>query len=187
VFGAEGQYYWNQFTFYLQGGYDTTLHSTSGGSFNSGFVGAEGVDMDAWFVRGTGRYYVTPNLRVEATGMYSDGTVNPSSLNCGSCTYNASFNTVLWEAKAEWKMDNSPFAFFFKYRGSESNYKNAATFDSSFLNGDVKVTDNRFLVGARMYLGEKTLLWNDRQGATLDIISPLAIQSAPLYVPVSLK
>jgi hypothetical protein len=32
-----------------------------------------------------------------------------------------------------------------------------------------------------MYLGEKSLLWNDRQGATLDIISPLAIQSGPLY------
>jgi hypothetical protein len=51
------------------------------------------------------------------------------------------------------------------------------------LASDFTVTDNRFLVGARMYLGEKSLLWNDRQGATLDIISPLAVPSGPLYSP----
>jgi hypothetical protein len=184
VFGAEGQYYWNQFTLYLQGGYDTTLHSTFAPLSTSYFFDA--VDVDAWFIRATGRYYITPNLKLEATGMYSDGGVNISSL-CSNCSLNSNFNTVLWEAKAEWKMDNGPFALFFKYRGSESNYKFSAAeadprlpfFTSSSATG--KVTDNRFLVGARMYLGEKSLLWNDRQGATLDIISPLAIQSGPLY------
>jgi hypothetical protein len=175
VFGAEGQWYWNQFTLYGQVGYDTTLHSTSASSLINT---SEGVDMDAWFVRGTGRYYLTPNLRLEATGMYADGTINPSSL-CSSCVFNAGFSTLLWEAKAEWKLDNNPFSFFFKYRGSETDYNFSG--QTSLL--DVKVTDNRFLVGARMYLGEKSLLWNDRQGATLDIISPLAIQTAPLYVP----
>jgi hypothetical protein len=179
VFGAEGQYYLNQFTFYLQGGYDTTLHSTFNGFIPS--IGSEGVDMDAWFIRGTGRYYLTPNLRLEATGMYTDGTINPSSFGCSSCSFDSSFSTLLWEAKAEWKMDNNPFSLFFKYRGSETDYKTSASNGSS-VTVDTKVTDNRFLVGARMYLGEKSLLWNDRQGATLDIISPLAIQSGPLYV-----
>ena len=38
-----------------------------------------------------------------------------------------------------------------------------------------------------MYLGEGTLLWNDRKGTTLDIIAPLAIQSGPLYFGNGLK
>jgi hypothetical protein len=57
----------------------------------------------------------------------------------------------------------------------------SASNNGASVNATGKVTDNRFLVGARMYLGEKSLLWNDRHGATLDIISPLAIQSGPLY------
>jgi hypothetical protein len=199
VFGAEGQYYWNNVTFYLQGGYDTTLHSTFApqtmffdGSFPApGFIGPFSADMDAWFIRGTGRYYVTPNLRIEATGMYAGCGVDLPSSSCSfpDCAFNSSFNTLLWEAKAEWKMDNSPFAFFFKYRGSQTDYNLNANLvlntSSPFVGltgtATAKVTDNRFLVGVRMYLGEKSLLWNDRQGATLDIISPLAIQSGPLY------
>jgi hypothetical protein len=185
VFGAEGQYYWNQFTFYGQVGYDTTLHSSFAPfQVSSSFISnGEGVDMDAWFIRGTGRYYLTPNLRLEATGMYSDGSINQSSSGCSGCSFASSFNTLLWEAKAEWKMDNSPFSLFFKYRGSETDYKLSGTNGSEFATATAKVTDNRFLVGARMYLGEKSLMWNDRQGATLDIISPLAIQSGPLYNP----
>jgi hypothetical protein len=31
------------------------------------------------------------------------------------------------------------------------------------------VTDHRVLVGLRLFMGENTLLANDRQGATLDI------------------
>ena len=196
VFGAEGQYYWNNVTFYLQGGYDTTLHSSftplAMYSSGPGFLGPFGVDMDAWFIRGTGRYYITPNLRIEATGMYADGSVNQSSSSdfaCSlSCSSSLGFSTLLWEAKAEWKLDNSPFAFFFKYRGSQTEYNLSASTAFppaiSFAgSATAKVTDNRFLIGARMYLGEKSLLWNDRQGATLDIISPLAIQSGPLYAP----
>src|SRR6266581_389494 len=47
LIGAEAQWYWNQFTLYAQGGYDTTL----------GTIGSENVDsINAWFIRGTGRY-----------------------------------------------------------------------------------------------------------------------------------
>jgi hypothetical protein len=178
VVGAEGQYYWNQFTFYGQVGYDTTLHSTNGFFATND---SDAADMDAWFIRGTGRYYLGPNFRLEATGMYAGGNINPSSFSGPS--YNATFDTLLWEAKAEWKLDNNPFSFFFKYRGSQTNYDSTIVDCSGCdaFGNHFKVTDNRFLVGARMYLGEKSLLWNDRQGATLDIISPLAVQSGPLY------
>ena len=46
VGGVEGQLYWNQFTLYVQGGYDTVV----GGFIFDG-------EPHAWFVRGTGRYF----------------------------------------------------------------------------------------------------------------------------------
>jgi len=178
VFGAEGQFYWNQYTFYLQGGYDTTTHNVNACEVPCSF--------DAWFIRATGRYYFTQNLRLEGTGMYFNGGATPAFSGSSSTsifTFNENFHGWLWEAKAEWKMDNNPFAFFFKYRGSQTDYHEAFVLTPTSGTGDLKVTDNRFLVGARMYFGEKTLQWNDRQGATLDIISPLAVQSGPLYSP----
>ena len=57
VIGAEAQWYWNQFTFYAQGGYDTTLGTTG-----SGIASA-----NAWFIRGTGRYFINPSLLIEGT------------------------------------------------------------------------------------------------------------------------
>src|SRR5438874_1698605 len=66
VIGAEAQWYWQQFTLYAQGGYDTTLG-------NAGF----GVDtINAWFIRGTGRYFINPNFLIEGTVMYANGNVD---------------------------------------------------------------------------------------------------------------
>ena len=61
VVGAEGQLYWNQFTLYVQGGYDTIVGSSL-------FDG----EPHAWFVRGTGRYFVTPNTVIEGTVLYAN-------------------------------------------------------------------------------------------------------------------
>jgi len=178
VFGGEGQAYWNQYTFYFQGGYDTTINNVSGCIDTCTF--------DAWFLRGTGRYYFTPNLRLEGTGMYFNGSATPgfSGRTASSAlSFSEKFNGWLWEAKAEWKMDNNPFAFFAKYRGSLTDTKFAITESPTTITANARMTDNRFMAGVRMYFGEKTLQWNDRQGATLDIISPLAVQSGPLYFP----
>src|SRR4029078_5842149 len=120
VFGGEGQYYMGPITFYGQWGYDTTLHR----SFCSSLICAvdSPVDVNAWFVRATGRYYYTPNIRFEGTVLYADGEMEPFFGGKGSSSVNQSFTTWLWEAKAEWKMDHNPFAFFFKYRGSQTDY-----------------------------------------------------------------
>jgi hypothetical protein len=47
------------------------------------------------------------------------------------------------------------------------------------------VTDNRVMVGLRLYMGQDTLLANDRTGATLDIIDPLGVTTAPtMLMPI---
>jgi hypothetical protein len=175
IFGAEGQYYFNNFTAYLQGGYDTTVNT----------VGFGTNDVSAWFIRGTGRYFVTPNLMLEGTGLYANGKINldTSSFFPSDFPTSIGFQTFLWQAKAEWRFDTMPFSVFGKYQGSQTKY-GAITFDGETTN--TKVTDNRFLLGLRLYMGENTLLSNDRKGSTLDIIDPLGAATGPLMFAPSL-
>lgn len=170
VFGGEGQLYWMQATFYLQGGYDRTV---SVDSFTD--------NVHAGFVRGTGRYFFDENLMVEATGQYAKGArdfTDLSSLPAAGVPSQA-FQTLLWQAKLEWKPATVPFSFFVKYQGSETRYDTLN--DGGLRTLDQKTTDQRFLVGARLYWGQGiTLKGNDRAGTTLDIIDPLGSASSPL-------
>jgi hypothetical protein len=152
LIGGEGQIYWNQFTLYGQVGYDTTIGDIA-------FI--NGGSVDAVFGRITGRYFFTPNLMLEATGLYASGTFDFNS-------FSQDFDTWLWQAKLEWRPGTAPFSVFAKYQGSESK-------SDSVQNGPpgAKLTDNRITAGVRLYLGEGTLLSNDRKGATFDIIDVL--------------
>ena len=159
LIGVEGQLYWNQFTFYGQAGYDSSIGGLS--------TGPGTVDtIWAWFVRGTGRYYVNPNLRLEGTVQYSSGShdFTPVAVNVG-------FNTLLWRGKVEYKFDMSPFAIFAAYQGTRTSFPDTP----SPIGGNERVTDHRVLAGLRIYFGDKTLRMNDTSGATLDIIEPLAL------------
>jgi hypothetical protein len=163
VIGAEAQWYWNQFTFYAQGGYDTTL----------GTIG-NGVDsINAWFLRGTGRYFINPNFLIEGTVMYANGGIDSNESGFSSL----GFNTWTWGAKGEWRLPTAPFSVFAKYQGSETRFDTISNDSSS---ADIKVRDHRVLLGLKLHMGDRTLQQSDRAGATLDIKSPLADPSAPL-------
>jgi hypothetical protein len=157
--GGEAQWYWGQFTLYAQGGYDTTL----------GTIGLGTDSINAWFVRGTGRYFVNPNFLVEGTVMYANGHIN---LDPGFPS--GGFQTWSWQAKAEWRFPAAPFSVFAKYQGSENMYGSFSELASA------KVTDNRVLLGLKLHMGDRTLQQTDRAGATLDIVSPLANPTSPL-------
>jgi hypothetical protein len=162
LIGAEAQWYWNQFTFYAQGGYDTTL----------GMVG-EGVDsVNAWFIRGTGRYFINPNFLMEGTLMYANGNIDVSESRFSS----TGFNTWTWGVKGEWRLSTAPFSVFAKYEGSETKYGNSDFFGFT----SQKTTDQRVLLGFKLHMGDWTLQQTDRAGATLDIKSPLANPTSPL-------
>jgi len=171
VFGAEAQWYWSVLTFYLQGGYDTTF----------GHVSAGTDDINAWFVRATGRYYVNPNFLIELTGLYANGDIsfNPASLNPGD-PGSLGFQTWLWQAKMEWRLPTAPVSVFVKYQGSETRH-DAHVFGNGNTSS-VKVTDNRVLLGLKLHMGDRSLQGTDRGGATLDIIDPLGVPSSPLMV-----
>jgi len=168
VIGAEAQWYWSQFTLYAQGGYDTTL-GTIGVNFND--------SIHAWFVRGTGRYFVNPNFLIEGTVMYANGDVD-FDFNAGNRS--DGFQTWSWQAKAEWRFPTAPFSVFAKYQGSETKFGLSPVFF-----GAEKVTDQRVLLGLKLHMGDKTLQATDRAGATLDIIDPLSNPTSPLAFGVS--
>jgi hypothetical protein len=164
--GLEGQYYWNALTLYGQVGYDASLDIG-----NNSFVD----DVHAWFVRGTARYFFMPNFMVEGTGQYSKGALGFSS------SFNSDTGFDMWRAslKAEWRPDTMPFSIFGKYEYNQTNYaQNAINFSPS-----ERVSENRVMAGIRLYLGQNTLLGNDRTGATLDILDTLGAPTSPLMFP----
>jgi len=164
VIGGEAQLYLNQLTLYLQGGYDSSI-----GTINPVLDG-----IHAWFVRGTGRYFVTPNVMLEGTALYANGTIEWGPITSFG---NQGFDTWLWQAKLEARLGPHPFSVFAKYQGSRTEYDTISIFPGATVDETVK--DHRILVGLRLYMGENTLLSNDRKGATLDIISPLADPTGP--------
>jgi hypothetical protein len=162
IFGGEAQMYWNQLTLYVQGGYDTT-------------TGTHLIEPEAWFVRGTGRYFFTPNTMLEATVLYANGDISSGIAQGAPGTID--FTTWSWEAKLEHRFAATPFSLYAKYRGSETEFE--ANFAGPVLGpNQFKVTEHRFLAGLRLYMGQDTLLANDRQGATLDIKDVTAL---PLF------
>lgn len=162
VIGLEGQYYWNAVTLYGQAGYDSTMSMGNLAIFD---------DIHAWYLRGTGRYFIGPNLMIEGTGQYAKGAAEYTSASIPT----EDFDTWLWRFKAEWKPDAMPFSLFATYQGSRTSYA-ANTF---FGTTSERVTDNRVMGGLRLYLQQGTILANDRTGATLDIIDPLGVTTAP--------
>jgi opacity protein-like surface antigen len=163
LIGVEAQWYWSQFTLYAQGGYDTTLGTVD--SFTTDSV-------NAWFIRGTGRYFVNPNFLIEGTVMYADGSVDNNS-----GFPSTDFQTWTWGAKAEWRFPTAPFSVFARYQGSRTKYGNSDEPDAFT---SAKATDNRVLFGLKLHMGGRTLQQTDRAGATLDIVSPLANPASPL-------
>jgi hypothetical protein len=169
--GVEGQYYWRMVTLYLQGGYDTTPNNPS----------FEADSVHEWFVRGTARWFIDPNLLVEGTGFYANGAINFSSLATmeDGAPGSEGFNTVLAQAKIEWRPASVPISLFAKYQWAQTRYDTLS--DSLFgISASNKITDNRWMVGARLYFAENSLLSNDRHGATLDMIDPLGSAVSPL-------
>jgi opacity protein-like surface antigen len=158
IIGAEGQAYLGPLTLYGQVGYDTSI----------GDPLAFGVDrISAWFARGTGRYYVNPNTRLEGTVLFASGRMD----FVGSAP-STDFDVWLLRAKIEHKLAASPFSLFAAYEWSRNKFDAAGNFFG------VKVEDQKFTVGARLYINENTLQWNDNKGTTLDIIDILKLPAA---------
>jgi hypothetical protein len=163
--GLEGQWYSGPITLYGQGGVQTNLSDgNSGGNYT------------AWFLRGEGRYYLDPNLRVSAWGMYAEGRTD-SGYDFFPTGFVDELQFKMRHAAVgvgvEKKLDASPLSLFARYRYAWTEFNGftesgGITFDRN----RGTTSDNQFTVGFRLYLNENTLRYNDRMGTTLDIKDP---------------
>lgn len=159
--GLEGQVYLGNLTLYGQGGYESTLG-------HDGFVGTGFFPShaSAWFARGVVRYYPLPNWRFEGVVGYARPIIDFSPI-FGFTNPSITDDFWEWRVKTEVMIPQSQVSVFLAYQGVQNRL------DIPLGGGSgsevIKATNHTFLIGARFYIGELTLLANDRTGTTLEI------------------
>ena len=140
--GGEAQVYFDNLTLYGQAGmqqFDLSSNSPTS------------IGLNGWFANAEVRYFLTPNLRIEARAGFN--TLDFEILS-------ATFDTVTIGAGVEYKLESLPISLFAKYDYSTTSAE-------ALMSDDATVGNHRFLVGARFALGEDSLLDRDRSGASL--------------------
>jgi hypothetical protein len=140
IIGLEAQKYLGNLTLYGQGGWAGRI---SGSDF---------FEPDSmWFVRFVGRYFITPNDKIQGEIGYAEGdTFN---------TPGEKSSILNWGASYQHRFSSTPFAISFEYAGFQHEAKNCTSF---------RTREDIFTVKLSMFFNERTLLFNDRNGATLD-------------------
>lgn len=136
--GGEAQVFVENLTLYGQAGMQ---QYQSNGGLDFG--------MDGWFGSLEARYFLTPDLRIEAR-------VGLSTLDLGLLDISAT--TLTAGVGAEYRFDTLPVSVFARYDFAQTSYD----FDPS-----PAIDSHRVTVGARFGIGEDSLLDRDRNGASL--------------------
>lgn len=151
--GAQGQYYWNNFTFGLEGGY---LDSSSGG-----FAGPDDLFLNnAWFANAEVRWYATQKFALSANLGYISGE---------ALFGNADVDTLHWGAKAEyWPEEKEPLSLWVAYEGRST--------EADFNPGSVDKDTHVIKVGLTFHFGvDGTAQENDRGGPAFNTMDYGAI------------
>lgn len=146
--GVEGQYYWNNFTFGLKGGY---LDSSSD-QLNFITTSDELFLNDAWFAEAEVRWYASKKFALSGTVGYINGDAGFGFLDVDTWT---------WGAKAEyWPEEKEPLSLWVAYEGRTTN------FDPSFSTIDVDKDVHTVKIGITFHFGvdEGSTQANDRGG-----------------------
>ena len=146
--GGEAQLYLNDFTIYLQAGHFDG--ESDGGDPEDAF-------RDAFFVRGVGRWYITPDSRLQAEFAYADGKQD---------TDDQDMEVLQWGARYDMVLAGLPVIgdtqVFVGYRGVH-----AENFDDPGDNGEF--TDRTIMVGSSHSFGGSSMKETERFGAGLDL------------------
>ncbi|MEO9874351.1 MAG: hypothetical protein ABJM26_06325 [Anderseniella sp.] len=150
--GGELQFYLNDLTFYLQGGYmdsDTTASNPQDGFHN------------ALFVRGVGRWYITPDSRLQAEFSYANGDqdgIDGDRLN--------DMDVFEWGVRYDMLVSGIPIVgdtqFFVGYRGFDAD-------NGRSLSDTGAVTEHTIMVGTSHSFGGSSMKETERFGAGLDL------------------
>lgn len=140
--GAEGQMYFDQTTLYLQAGYfDAEMKDGT----------EEDAFHNAYFVRGVGRYFLTPQSRLQAEVSGAWGKQDSNDIN---------MHIYGWGLRADHQLTEM-FSLFAAYDGAY--YDNGNGSDT----GDF--TEHQIRGGFSILFGRPDLMSVDRTGPTLDM------------------
>lgn len=148
--GAEAQVYLDNLTLYGQAGWQQMQQEIS--TFD--------IKADGFFGSFEARYFLTPDLRI-------DGHIGVSTWE-QSIPIDVTLTTVNLGIGAEYKLENLPISLFASYDYYTSTY------DQTFA---PTIDRHRLLVGAKIAIGEDSLLDRDRNGASLKPVD------APFFGP----
>jgi hypothetical protein len=151
--GAQGQYYWNNFTFGLEGGY---LDSSADFAF-----GPDDLFLNnAWFANAEVRWYATPKFALTANVGYISGE---------AFFGNADVDTLHWGAKAEyWPEEKEPLSLWVAYEGR--------TTEADFSPVSVDKDTHTVKIGVTFHFGvDGSQQDNDRNGPSFNTMDYGAI------------
>lgn len=153
--GGEAQFYADNTTFYIQGGY-----------LDSEPVDSSGIDglHDAFFVRGVARWFMTPDSRLQGEVSYANGDQDGcTDEDCSSYD----MDVIQWGARYDTVISGLPLigdsTVFIGYRGAHFDNGCCGDEDTS------RFTEHTVMAGFTYHFGGMTLLDFDRVGATLDL------------------
>ena len=140
--GAQGQYYWNNFTFGLEGGYLDSSADFAGGP-DDVFLN------NAWFANAEVRWYATPKFALTANLGYISGE---------AFVGNADVDTLHWGAKAEyWPEEKEPLSLWVAYEGRNT--------EADFSPGSIDKDTHTVKIGVTFHFGtDGGKIENDRHG-----------------------
>lgn len=143
--GAEGQYYWKNFTFGVNGGF-LDSDSDSFGPPDDEFL------TEAWFANAEVAWYATPKVKLAANVGYISGEILSGEYDQ---------DTWHWGAKAEyWPEEKEPLSLWVAYEGRSTDFDENIGTDS--FNKEVHTVK----IGLTIHFGVDggTSLDNDRHG-----------------------
>jgi hypothetical protein len=141
--GVEGQIYFDSATLYLQAGYFNARNEFFA---NDAF-------HDAWFGRTVGRYFLSPETRLQAEVSYAHGKQDGGDLN---------MDIVGWGARVDHQLFEN-VALFAAYDGGYYANKDVVGSD------DGSYVEHLVRSGISISLGQPDLLTTDRHGPNLDM------------------
>ena len=144
IFGAEGQYYCDRFTFYGQVGY-AALMSDSDEYEPDGIL----------FARAVGRYFWTQNDRIQADLSYGGSDLHDNSYGAEARYWNFGLS---WQHRYE----DSPFSTTIAYTGFWGNSDGSSGLDN-------EASEQAITVAFNIHFGSGSLQQADREGETLDM------------------
>lgn len=148
--GGEAQVYNGDLTFYLQGGWIDSATADDGGR-------KDGLH-DAFFARAVGRWFVTPDSRLQGEVAYANGTQDDGDGH--------DMDVVQWSVRYDTLMTLPVVGdskVFVGYRGLHADNGCCGDDDTG------RFTDHTILAGFSYSFGGETMLEFDRVGATLDL------------------